>query len=233
MFLVACLYASVGLGGATGYLAVLSLFGITNPIIAPTVLLLNIFVAGISFLSFYREGYLRNQLLLSFTISSIPASYIGGRLPVPENTFTLILGILLILAGTWAFFEPRRKTQGNCPVLIVTLIIGAIVGLISGITGSGGGFLLIPVLLFAYETSSKEAASVASGFVVLNSFSGLAGHISRGHFSAEFSLPLLLVVMLGGLIGARMGSKMFQPGTVQSIMGLVLLAGGIKLILTF
>lgn len=145
----------------------------------------------------------------------------------------MILGVLLLLAGTRTILDNPRGNGGSNPGTIVTLLFGSVVGLLSGITGSGGGFILIPVMLFAYDTTATEVASVASGFVVLNSLGGLAGHASRGHVSLELGLPLLAIVGVGGLLGAQLGSRILRPRTVRILMAFVLLAGGVKLLLPF
>lgn len=237
-FIIAFVYGSVGLGGATGYLAVLSLAGVTAPIVAPIVLVLNIAVAGISFGQFYRAGFFRKNLLLPFVITSIPASLAGGMIPLSRTAFVLVLGVTLLAAGLRLLFLPQVE-EGSAPTLsgfaywFVSLSLGIVLGLLSGITGSGGGFLLIPVLLLLYRAGTKPTAAAAAGFVVLNSAAGFSGHLLRGHMNWSMTGPLLAVVVAGGFLGSRLGSTYWDAKTVQRIISVVLLVGGVKLLAEF
>jgi uncharacterized membrane protein YfcA len=235
---VAFLYGSVGLGGATGYLAILSLFGMTEPIIAPSVLLLNILVAGISFGHFYREGFFRMDFLLPFAVTSIPASLVGGMIPLSRASFVLVLGATLLVAGVRLMVLPEMSEESG-PKLTgraywaTSLSIGIGLGLLSGVTGSGGGFLLIPVLILFYRIPPKPTAAAAAGFVVVNSVAGFAGHLLRGHVSWELTGSLVVVVLVGGFAGARMGSTYWEASTVQQLISVVLVVGGGKLLVEF
>lgn len=235
---ISFLYGSVGLGGATGYLAVLTLFGITDPIIAPVVLALNIVVAGISFGHFFRAGHFRKELLIPFVIASIPASFVGGILPISRLVFVFILGITLFGAGVRLLFMPDvsgRSAPRRSGLLywLFSLGLGVILGLLSGVTGSGGGFLLIPVLLLLYRARPKPTAAAAAGFVVLNSVAGISGHLWRGHMDWTMTLSLLSVVVVGGFAGSRLGSTYWDSATIQKVISVVLLAGGAKLLVDF
>lgn len=233
--IVSFLYGSVGLGGATGYLAVLSLLGVTDPIIAPSVLLLNILVAGISFGQFYREGHFRMNLLLPFAITSIPASVLGGMIPLSRMAFVLVLGVTLLVAGVRLMVLPKIEDESghdfsSLVYWTMSLLIGIGLGVLSGVTGSGGGFLLIPVLMMVYSVPPKQTAAAAAGFVVVNSVAGFSGHLLRGHVSWEMTVPLIAVVAVGGFAGSRLGSKYWEASTVQRIISVVLVLGGGKLL---
>ncbi len=231
LFLVAVLYASVGLGGATGYLAVFTLFGVTDPLLAPTVLLLNIFVAGLSFLAYYREGHFNRDLLWPFVVTSIPAAFVGGMIPLDERMFSTLLGAALLVAGVRMLIPGEREpSEGLDHGLPVTLTAGVLLGLIAGLTGSGGGFLLIPVLIVFLGTEPKQAAVTAAAFVIVNSLTGFGGHFVRGHYTLQGVVPLIVVVGAGGFLGSRLGAQLFKPEIVQRLISVVLLMAGAKLL---
>ncbi len=235
-FLVALLYSSVGLGGGTGYLAILALFGITAPYIAPAVLFLNLFVAGLSFHSFYRAGHFNKQYFIPFIISSIPAAFIGGRIPIGEDFFSLMLGLVLTIAGIKTLLFPRVQIKARSKLRgtahwLSSLGVGGLIGLLGGITGCGGGFLLIPTIIFIFKLPTKTAAASGAGFVFLNSLSALSGHLLRGNFNFGFSFPFVIFVLAGGLLGANLGASKLSHTKVERILGLVLLAGAIRLLI--
>lgn len=237
-FAIAFVYGSVGLGGATGYLAVLSLAGMTAPIVAPVVLVLNVVVAGISFGQFSRAGFFRARLLLPFVLTSVPASLAGGLIPLSRRVFVFVLGVTLLAAGLRLLFLPKVERNEDARLSgsaywLMSLGLGIVLGLLSGITGSGGGFLLIPVLLLVFRADPKRTAAAAAGFVVLNSLAGFSGHLWRDHVDWAMTGSLLGVVVAGGFLGSRLGSAYWRPRTVQRVISVVLLAGGIKLLADF
>ncbi len=228
----------MGLGGATGYLAVLSLAGVTAPIVAPVVLVLNVAVAGISFGHFYRAGFFRPRLLVPFLVTSIPASLAGGLIPLTRTVFVLVLGVTLLAAGLRLLFLPTVDRDGAHGLpgetyWLLSLGLGIVLGLLAGITGSGGGFLLIPVLLVVFRVDPRQAAAAAAGFVVLNSLAGFSGHLIRGHVDWAMTGSLLGVVVVGGYLGSRLGSFYWRAETVQRVIAVVLLIGGAKLLVDF
>ncbi len=235
MFLVAVLYSSVGHGGASGYLALFALFGLAVPSIAPIALVLNILVASTSFIRYNASGFFSAGKLLPFVCLSIPAAFIGGALHISPALFTLILGIVLVLSAMRivvvqpdkiAIAEPLQSTLWKWG-----LPIGAALGLISGMTGIGGGVFLSPVLLLARWADVKRSAALASAFIVLNSVSGLIGQLTRTTLSWNILLPLAVVVVTGGAIGSYAGAERIKSRPLQIILSIVLVIAGAKLLL--
>lgn len=232
LFLIALLYASVGLGGASGYLAIFSLLGITDPRLAPTVLLFNILVAALSFQAYYREGHFERSLLLPFVLTSIPASFAGGMIPLSERVFSTLLGVVLLLAGVRLLLSgDESSSKRSHRSWTVSVFVGLLVGLLAGLTGSGGGFILIPVLLVYFGIGPKKAAAVASAFVVLNSLTGFTGHLVRAHYPLPGTVSFLAIAGVGGLIGARLGARILDPVIVRRLISLVLFFAGLRLVL--
>jgi uncharacterized protein len=231
-FIVAFLYSSVGHGGASGYLALFALFGIATPAIAPVALTLNIIVAGTSFWQFRRGGYFSWSMLWPFVATSIPAAFIGGFIPVPQSLFSFILGVALLLAAARIFFltTPQKLEATRNVPLSWSLLLGGGLGALSGMIGIGGGVFLSPIVLLARWADVQKTAALSSAFIVLNSLSGLAGHLSRSHGDMEGLAPLVGAVLLGGAVGSHMGAFAFQPRILQGVLGLVLLVAGAKLV---
>lgn len=191
--LIAFLYASVGFGGATGYLAVMSLFRIPPQVMASTALFLNILVSTISFVNFYRAGHLRRDLLLPFLLPSIPAAFLGGYWKITERLyFALLYAVLTLVAIRLLLFT--RKSDEDRPLRPIApsaaLLIGAGIGLLSGMVGIGGGILLSPIILFARWGNARQASAVSAAFILLNSISGLIGRISGGTLRSDATQPL-------------------------------------------
>ena len=224
--LIAFLYASVGFGGATGYLAAMSFFGISPQVMASTALLLNILVASISFVSFYRAGYLRRDLLVPFILSSVPAAFIGGSFKLVDQTYSILLyAVLTFVAIRLLFFSRKQdESQPLRPVpLVWALIIGFVIGLLSGMVGIGGGIFLSPVILFAHWGTSKQASAVCAAFIVLNSISGLVGRFTGGTFQVDtFSLSLFPLGLLGALAGSYWGARRFSGLSLWRLLGVVM-----------
>lgn len=224
--LIAFLYACVGFGGATGYLAVMSLLGIAPQEMANSALLLNILVAGISFISYFRAGHFRRDLLIPFLITSLPAAFFGGSIPINDTTYKVLLYLALTLVAFRLLFFSRRQedTLPLHPVPIVwALVIGLGIGLLSGLVGIGGGIFLSPIIIFTRWGSSKQAASVAAAFIVLNSISGLAGRVAAGTFIlSEFSLSLIPLGVAGALAGSIFGAQRLSGINVRRALGIVM-----------
>lgn len=233
-FFVAFLYSSVGHGGASGYLALFALFGIASPAIAPIVLALNIIVASTSCYNYYRSGFFSARLLLPFVISSIPAAFLGGFVPISQTLFSFILGVALLLAAARILF-PGKTEAGtvkldNQQLWKLGIPIGAVLGCVSGMIGIGGGVFLSPLLLILGWADMKRTAATSSAFIVLNSISGLAGHAARGNVDVDNLLPLAFAVACGGFLGSRLGAFQFPVRLLQGLLALVLLMAGTKLV---
>ena len=172
--IMAFLYASVGHGGASGYLAIMAIFAIAPPVMKQTALLLNLGVSLMSFIAFYRQGYFKWNLFWPFALGSIPAAFLGARIPLTDSTYKQILGACLFLAVirmvvTLKESEPRKLNLG------LGVLSGSVIGLLSGMIGIGGGIILSPLLLLFRWASLKEAAAISALFIFVNSVSGLAG----------------------------------------------------------
>lgn len=224
--LIAFLYASVGFGGATGYLAVMSFFGIPAQVMASLALVLNILVASISFSSFYRAGHFRHGLILPFLVTSIPAAFIGGYLKITDQTYSILLyAVLTFVAMRLLFFS--RKQDDSQPlrpvVLTLALVVGLGIGLLSGMVGIGGGIFLSPIIIYARWGTAKQASAVAAGFIVLNSISGLTGRLLGGTFVLDyFSLSLVPVGVIGALVGSALGAQHLSGVNLRRALGLVM-----------
>ncbi|OGO76430.1 MAG: hypothetical protein A3K41_12980 [Chloroflexi bacterium RIFOXYD12_FULL_57_15] len=224
--LIAFLYASVGFGGATGYLAVMSLFGVEPQAMASTALLLNVLVAGISFSSFYRAGHLRRDLLIPFVIASVPAAFIGGSFKISDQTYSIILyAVLTFVAIRLLFFSKKQdENQVLRPIPFwLALMIGFVIGLLSGMVGIGGGIFLSPIILYARWGNSKQAATVAAAFIVLNSVSGLLGRFTGGALALDsFGLSLIPFGALGALMGSWIGAQRISNLNLRRALGVVM-----------
>ncbi|MGZ9221008.1 MAG: sulfite exporter TauE/SafE family protein [Anaerolineales bacterium] len=225
--LIAFLYASIGFGGATGYLAAMSFFGVPPKIMASTALLLNILVASISFTSFYRAGHLRRDLLLPFLLTSIPAAFLGGYFKITDQIYSILLyAVLTFVAIRLLFFSNKQDdSQLLRPVpLTWALTIGFGIGLLSGMVGIGGGIFLSPVILFARWGNAKQASAVSAAFIVLNSISGLIGRFTGGTFQLDtFGLSLIPLGLLGAMTGSYWGALRFSGLKLRRALGVVML----------
>jgi len=232
LFLVAVLYSSVGHAGASGYLAIMALVGISAEIMRPTALALNIVVAVITTIKFYRAGTLSWRLFLPLAISAIPLAFLGGRIVLPEIYYKPLVGLILIFSA-WMMIRQAKngiEYKEKKPSILLLLIVGSTLGFLSGLTGVGGGIFLSPLLLFLHWAPIKVISGVAAGFVLVNSISGFLGVAST---STQFhnSMPIwLLVVVVGGFIGAEYGSRRLGNNTIQRLLAIVLIIAGIKMI---
>ncbi|MEW6085709.1 MAG: sulfite exporter TauE/SafE family protein [Chloroflexota bacterium] len=227
VFLVAVLYSSAGFGGASGYLLSMSFFGIPANVMSSTALVLNIFVSTISFTNYFRAGHFRSKLLIPFLLTSIPAAFLGGTFKLTEQTyFTLLYAVLTYLALRMTFFPviSDKKDWTPRPVLLwAALVSGAVIGLLSGMIGIGGGIFLSPLIILLGWGNSKQAAASAGAFIAINSISGLVGRVTSGTFSlGEFGIPLLVVGGIGALIGGRLGAVKFSGANVRRALGVIL-----------
>ncbi len=236
--LAAMLYASVGHGGASAYLALLSLAGFARDEMVPTALALNILVATLGAAHYARAGHFDGRLLLPFIFASIPAAYLGGTVTVSEDVFSLLLGLALLIAAL-RFLMPipsvvAVREISNGRLWGVGLPSGFILGFLSGLIGIGGGIFLSPMLLLTRWADVKKTAAVSACFIALNSVAGLAGHFQRGVPERAFSLTLSLgvAVLAGGTLGAYWGAFRLAHATLQRVLGIVLLIAAAKMLKT-
>ena len=233
IFAVALLYASVGHGGASGYLAVMALFGLAPAALKPTALLLNILVAGIAVTTFARAGHFRWRLFWPFAVTSVPASFLGGAMNLAPDLYRPLLGAILLFSALRLLL--RREEGGDeftRPVpTAMALLAGAALGLLSGLTGVGGGIFLSPLLLFFGWASIRETAAVSALFIVANSAAGLLGHLSSLQAVPAFAPLLAAAAVIGGVAGAGLGSRRLPPVAIVRLLAAVLTIAGFKLIL--
>ena len=231
LFLIAAVYSSVGHGGASGYLALLALYNFTPEFIRPTALVLNIFVSLLAFIQFYRKGYFNLKLFLPLALASIPFAFWGGTIHIETSLYKIFLGIFLLLAaGRLTFFPDHihlTEKKYNLPTVV---LIGGIIGFISGILGIGGGVILSPVILLLSWTNQKQAAATSALFIFVNSLSGLFGQLSAGGIWKTDMFWPVVVSLGGGLIGSYYGSHVFAHRTVKLILSFVLVIASFKLI---
>jgi uncharacterized membrane protein YfcA len=233
--LIALLYSSVGHGGASGYLAVLALAGFAKPEITPVVLWLNIVVASLAFVAYYRAGHFLPRVLAPFIVTSIPATVIGGMMAVSSRTYAVILGVALVLSAGRFLVSPNPKPGapriGTTRLWILGPMIGAVLGVLAGMVGIGGGVFLSPLLLLLGWADAKQTGAVSSAFIVVNSLGGLVGHLARGAaFDWGIAAPLSAAVIIGGVVGSRIGATWLSLPTLQRVLAVVLAAAGVKLI---
>ena len=228
---VAVLYSSVGHAGASGYIAVMTLAGLAPESIRPTALVLNILVASLTSYQFYRAGHFSWRLFWPFAVMSVPCAFLGGYLSVPAPIFKLIVGVVLLYSALRFFINPRPDGETRPLPRSLSLIFGAVLGFVSGLTGVGGGIFLTPLLLFARWAKTKTAAAVSALFILVNSISGLAGNVSSTKQIPALALPLAAAVLLGGAAGSYLGSRRLSPVLIKRLLACVLTIAGIKLIM--
>ena len=226
--IMAFLYASVGHGGASGYLAVMALFAIAPPVMKQTALLLNLGVSLMSFIAFYRQGYFKWTLFWPFALGSIPAAFLGARIPLTDSTYKQILGACLFLAVIRMVVSFKDNTRRSLPA-ILGIITGAAIGLLSGMIGIGGGIILSPLLLLFRWASLKEAAAISALFIFVNSVSGLAGLKTWIPLDQSQMIYWLAASLVGGFLGARWGAAIASNVKVKWILALVLIIASLKL----
>lgn len=232
--IVAFLYASVGHGGASGYLATMVLAGISSAEMKSSALLLNIFVSAIAFIQYYRGGYFKGRLLWPFVLLSVPFSFIGSKIPLDNHVYKIILAICLALAilRLLGIFGKNQNENAKPVHIPFALFCGAVIGLISGMIGIGGGILLTPVLLLSGYANLKEAAVISAAFIFLNSVSGLAGAFTSGILVSPGIYAWAMAAIAGGVLGAYFGSFRFSTFALKYILSAVLLFACFKLIIT-
>ena len=234
IFLVALIYASVGHGGASGYLAVMSLVGHYLPAqMSASALLLNVLVAGTAWLTFWRAGHDSFALLWPLALTSIPAAVLGGWLPVSAQLYRqLLAACLLVAAARLCLPNLRDYERSTAPPLAVALPVGGFLGVVSGIVGVGGGIFLSPLMVLLRWANMKRTAAVSAAFIVLNSIAGLVGRLIAGRLHVGSILPLVIAAFAGGLVGARLGAHHFSSLWLRRLLACVLLIAACKLALT-
>ncbi len=236
-FFVALLYSSVGFGGGSSYLAILALFGLEFKFLRAAALLCNITVVSNGCLQFYKKGFLKLKKVLPLVIISIPLAYLGGKIPLTEKVFFIILAFTLISAAVLIWFQPKLKSievlkSDEKTPLWLNLSIGGLIGFISGMVGIGGGIFLSPILYLLNWDKSKVISATASFFILVNSISGLLGQFQGNTFTMDwgFALSLVLVVSIGGFIGTYLGTVKLDESKVRKATAVLIAYVGLNLL---
>jgi hypothetical protein len=237
ILLAATLYSSVGHAGASGYLAAMAVVGLAPETMRPTALALNILVATIATARYARAGLFDWRTLWPFALASVPAAFLGGTLHLPTSLYRPLVGVILLLAALELARSARRSETGeedasrsDVPVA-PALCIGAGIGLLSGLTGTGGGIFLSPVLLFLGWARTRKTSGVSAAFILLNSVAALAG-TTFAVSALPPAVPLwLLAATVGALVGTQLGTRLLPVPALRYALSLVLVVAGAKLIL--
>jgi uncharacterized membrane protein YfcA len=237
--LVALLYASVGHAGATGYIAVMTLLGMPPAAVRPTALLLNVIVATIASVQFFRAGHFRPRLFWPLAVASVPCAFVGGTLTLPTAVFEAVLGGVLLASSARMLFDARRPAPDdhatNEPLpfgrpTILWAMLGGAIGLLSGLTGVGGGVFLTPALLALGAAPVKNIAAVTAPFILVNSLAGLCGGLLAGRPFPAADLAVIAAAVLGGAIGSHVGAFRLPARTLRLLMAAVLAFASVKLL---
>lgn len=233
LFVIAFLYSSVGHGGASGYIAVFSLFGVALAAYKPLVLLLNILISGFAFVQFYRAGYFKWKLIRPFLVTSIPFSYLGASFVLKPADYHLLLGMALVfpimrLLGIGA--KAKDEVTVKEPLLFNALSIGALLGFAAGLLNIGGGIFLSPVLILMSWATAKESAAASAFFIFCNSLAGLFAINSHDFFAHDLSVFWLVAAVSGGVLGSYSGSNLYRQTTVKYLLVTVMSIASVKLL---
>lgn len=229
---VAFLYSSVGHAGASGYIAAMTLCGFAVALIKPTALVLNIVVAAIGSFQFWRAGHFSWSLFWPFALLSVPAAFLGGYVQLPTSIFRQLVGAVLLLAAVQLFYRQADPPQVTPSGNTTAMSAGAGIGFLAGLTGTGGGIFLTPLLLIRGWAHTRTAAAVSALFILVNSIAGLVGYFSSGRPVPSVAWVLALAAAAGGTIGSYLGSRRFPVRIVTRLLAVVLIVAGLKLILT-
>lgn len=237
-FFVAMLYASVGFGGGSSYLALLALFSLEYKMLRAIALICNIVVVSGGTYIFWRKGLIPFKKVLPLVMVSVPMAYLGGRMQIAEQSFFILLGIVLILAAVLMMYQTTQLTKEHLQLpstnrqQIQSGLLGGGIGWLSGMVGIGGGIFLAPTLALIRWDEIKKIAATASFFILVNSISGLAGQFSQSGFSMNWYLVGILAasVFIGGQIGSRLGANRFDPKTIKRLMAALIFLVGCRII---
>lgn len=228
-FIIAFLYSAVGHGGASGYLALMAIFNFSATEIKPTALILNLMVSCLAFISFYRAKHFRSSMLWPLIITSIPFAYLGSIVPVSESFYKKLLALVLLIAVARILFLNKSSTTRPAPKWYWLSIAGAIIGLVSGMIGMGGGILLSPLLLLMGWSTQQQTAALSAIFIFLNSAAGMVGQVQKGFNLDQAIYIIILFVLFGGWIGAYIGAKKLKANQLKFILASVLIVAATKL----
>ncbi len=234
IFFGAILYSSVGHGGASAYIAIMSLMGTPSLSIKPIGLVLNILVSSISSFRFIKNKLFSLKVFLPVVLGSVPTAFLGGYIQLAPEVYKPLVGIILLFAGAQFLFNFSQyfNIKSNKPVNpLIGILAGLIIGFLSGLTGTGGGIFLSPLILMLGWTTIKGASGTAAAFIFFNSVSGLIGNIASVNLIPNTIFLFLFAVLFGVIIGTQLGIKILNENNVKKALGLVLIVAGLKFIL--
>lgn len=232
--LIAFLYSSVGHGGASGYLAVMSIFGVAPQTMKSSALVMNLCVSAISFIGFYRAGHFRWRLFLPFAIASVPLAFLGGMVALSDSVYKKVLAICILVSIARLLYQFKNEEQPTHAIPTwAGLLSGGSIGLLSGMIGIGGGILLSPLMLLMKWATIKETAAVSALFIFVNSLSGLTGQLKTGsiHLTGDIQFAIAATIA-GGLLGSYFGSQKFNSPVLRYLLALGLTIACLKLMFT-
>ena len=231
MMVGAMLYTSVGHAGASAYIALMALFGVPSAVMRPTALVLNIIVASFTSMRYARVSMFRWRTLWPFVVGALPFAFLGGSIKLPGEYYRPLVGGVLFVSALRLLWgkDFKAATEWRDPPIPAGVLCGAAIGLLAGLTGTGGGIFLSPLLIFMAWSAPKMASGVTAVFILCNSISGLLGNLTQLE-SLPTTLPLYaLAVLIGGLVGTTMGIRLATSAILRAL-GLVLLVASAKLV---
>jgi uncharacterized protein len=233
IFLAATLYGSVGHAGASGYLAAMAFVGLAPGVMKPTALVLNILAASIVTARFYRAGCFSWSLLWPFAAASVPMSFVGGAIHLPSTVYKPVVGVILIVAALRMIQTAHKVAMAqrdvHRPSIAAALFFGGLIGLLSGLTGTGGGIFLSPLLLFMGWAEMRESSGVSAAFILVNSIAGLAGNLLSVRALTPWVALWAVAAAAGAALGSEFGSRRLAPQTLRYLLAVVLVVAGCKL----
>lgn len=232
-FLIAMIYASVGFGGGTSYLALMAVMAVPFETMRPAALLCNVVVVTGGTWIFYREGLLEIRRIWPFLVFSVPMAFLGGYYPIREDAFFRLLGVTLVLAAIALWYYDRFR-QGRVAVpysRAAGASVGGAIGFLSGLVSIGGGIFLSPVLHFLRWEDTRRISALASAFILVNSLSGLAGQVTRSaSLDWHLILPLMAAVFIGGQVGSRWGARKFKSAHIRKVTAFLIFVAGLNIL---
>lgn len=227
--LMAILYSSVGHGGASGYLAAMALWGLAPEEMRPAALMMNIIVTTWLLKRFQPYKLIPYRLFWPLVIASTPLAFVGGLVSIGAESYRLVLGVVLVLAAVRMLMIPKATLITNEPALLLIVLVGGVLGFMSGLTGIGGGVFLSPILLVFGWCSIRQSAAVAAGFILLNSIAGLAGYVASDQSWPLGTGWLVMAALAGCLVGGELASHRASSSTLQKLLAVVLIIAGSKM----
>lgn len=230
VFVVATLYSSVGHAGASGYIAAMTLLGVAAPVIRPVALVLNLLVSSLTAWQFHRAGHFSWRLFWPFAVLSIPLAFVGGYVKLPTHVLKVLLGLVLWFSAGRLLLRPTPDEATDPPRPGVAVPVGGALGLLAGLTGTGGGIFLTPLLLLMRWARAKQAAAASALFILVNSVAGLLGNFASTRNFPGVAVPLAAAAVGGGIVGSYLGSRKFDHRAIQRCLAAVLVVAGAKLL---